>query len=81
MQHELLHHFVQSLCHNGDHGFTRNTLHPFRVCIRDLRRNPQHATQPLPFTFHEVLSTLLLADIIHYMVSAATASAIPGLKA
>jgi hypothetical protein len=36
MQHELLHHFVQSLCHNGDHGFTHNTLHTFLVRIRDL---------------------------------------------
>jgi hypothetical protein len=26
MHHKLLHHFMQALSHNGDHGCTRNTL-------------------------------------------------------
>jgi hypothetical protein len=70
---------LQSLCRNGDHGFTRNTLHTFLIRIYDLRRYPQHAPQPLPFIFHEVLSTLRFVDITHYMVSATTSNAIPGL--
>jgi hypothetical protein len=81
MQHKILHHFVQSLCHNGLYGFTHNTLYTFLILIRDLRRYPQHATQSLPSTFHYILSTLSLADITHSIVLAITPSQISVLTA
>jgi hypothetical protein len=69
MQHELLQHFVQVLSPNGDYGFTHNTLQVFLVKIRNTRRSPNHATAPLPFSYHEVLDALRLADIDHYRVT------------
>jgi hypothetical protein len=68
MQHELLHNFMQSLSHNGDHKYTRNTLQSLLIHIRDIRRSPMHAQTVLPFTYHEVLVLLRLAEITHFQV-------------
>jgi hypothetical protein len=61
-----MHHFVQALCHNGEYGFTRNTLQAFLIKIRDSRRSPHHAQAPLLFTYHAVIDVLRLANITRY---------------
>jgi hypothetical protein len=51
---QLLHHFLQALCANGDGGFTRTTLSSSDRTIKRLHRDPQHITVALPFTFYEI---------------------------
>jgi hypothetical protein len=80
MLHELLHHFLQALCANGDSGFTRTTLSSFDRTINRLRRDPQHITVALPFTFYDIQVELRDAGIITFRAPNALAVA-PGLVA
>jgi hypothetical protein len=63
MHHELMYHFVYVLCKIGDHGYTRNAIQSFLIKMCDARRVPRNPQQVVPFTYHDVLSTLRLADI------------------
>jgi hypothetical protein len=78
MLHELLHHFLQALCGNGDSGFTRTTLSSFDRTIKRLRRDPQHIAVALPFTFYDIQVELRDARIITFRAPNALAVA-PGL--
>jgi hypothetical protein len=80
MLHELLHHFLQALCENGDSGFTRTTLSSFDHTIKRLRRDPQHINVALPFTFYDIQVELRDAGIINFRAPNALAVA-PGLVA
>jgi hypothetical protein len=80
MLHELLNHFFQDLCANGDSGFTRTTLSCFDCTIKRLRRDPQHIPVALPFKLYDIEVELRDASIITFRASNALAVA-PGLVA
>jgi hypothetical protein len=80
MLHELLHHFLQALYANGDSGFTRTTLSSFDRTIKRLRRDPQHITVALPFTFYDIQVELRDAGIITFHAPNALA-VVPGIVA
>jgi hypothetical protein len=59
---------LQCLSRNGNHRYTRNTLQSLLIQIQDIRWSPTHAQTVLPFTYHEVLVLLRLAEITHFQV-------------
>jgi hypothetical protein len=80
MLHELLHHFLQALCANGESGFTRTTLSSFDRTIKRLRRDPQHITVALSFTFYDIQVELRDVGIITFR-SPNTLAVVPDLVA